>query len=48
MKWKCSKCGEVVTSPPLNNSCPRGGSHSWTNAKFYNNTISKEKSSVKY
>lgn len=33
MKWKCKKCGQVVTSPPLNNDCPKGGSHSWANAK---------------
>ncbi|WP_298511203.1 hypothetical protein [uncultured Kordia sp.] len=34
MKWKCSKCGQVVTSPPLNNNCPKGGNHSWTSAQY--------------
>ena len=23
MKWKCTKCGQIVTSPPLNNQCPK-------------------------
>lgn len=42
MKWKCTKCGQVVTSPPLNNDCPKGGSHSWINAQ-YNGAINKRK-----
>lgn len=29
---KCTKCGQVVTSPPLGNDCPKGGQHSWTQA----------------
>jgi uncharacterized OB-fold protein len=31
-KMKCTKCGQVVTSPPLGNDCPKGGQHSWTQA----------------
>ena len=42
MKWKCAKCGQVVTSPPLNNDCPKGGSHSWANAK-HNGVVNKRK-----
>lgn len=45
MKWTCIKCGEVVTSPPLNNNCPKGGNHSWTSAKYQGaiNTLKKTK-----
>ena len=42
MKWKCTKCGEVVTSPPLNNDCPRGGQHSWIDTK-YKGIVNKHK-----
>jgi predicted nucleic acid-binding Zn-ribbon protein len=33
MKKQCTKCGQVITSPPLNNQCPKGGNHSWVDAK---------------
>jgi DNA polymerase II large subunit len=30
----CSKCGQVVTSPPMGGDCPKGGNHAWTQAQF--------------
>ncbi len=43
MEWKCTKCGQIVTSPPLNNDCPKGGNHTWVNAK-HNSIRNKTKS----
>lgn len=48
-KMKCTKCGQVVTSPPLGNDCPKGGTHSWTQANLNSeiNAIKKYSNSEK-
>lgn len=45
-KMRCTKCGQIVTSPPLGNDCPKGGQHSWTQASFNENLYSIKKNIV--
>jgi|GEM_PF-5309567 len=47
-KMKCTKCGQVVKSPPLGEKYPKGGNCTWTQASFNDNISSAIKSKTNF